>query len=93
MNSRGRFVLAVVLVLGFSAFAALLADRAGVGTDDRAAETVSTLSEGTYEPWVMAPGVLGGEQNAPLLFGVQAAVGLAVLAGCLWYWREHRSGA
>ncbi len=93
MNRQGRFVLAVVLVLGLSALAALLADRAGVGTDDRATEAVETLSGGTYEPWAQAPGVPGGERNAPLLFGVQAGVGLAVLAGCLWYWREHRSGA
>ena len=93
MNGRGRLVLAVVLVLGLSALAALLAYGAGAGTDDRAAETVETLSGGTYKPWVQAPGVLGGERNAPLLFGVQAGVGLAILAGCLWYWREHRSGA
>ncbi len=93
MNRRGRFVLAVVLVLGLSALAALLADRAGMGTDDRAAETVETLSGGRTSPGSRLPGVPGGEQNAPLLFGVQAGVGLAVLAGCLWYWREHRSGA
>jgi ABC-type cobalt transport system substrate-binding protein len=93
MKRRDRLVLAVVLVLGISALAAFLAAHAGTGTDDRAAEAVEAMTGGTYEPWLHAPGVPGGDQNAPLLFGVQAGVGLALLAGCLWYWREHRSEA
>lgn len=93
MNGRGRLTLAIVLVVGLSTFAMLLAERAGTGTDDRAAETVEAISGGTYEPWARAPGVPGGDGNAPLLFGIQAFAGLAVIAGCLWYWRERRSGA
>lgn len=92
MNRRGRLVLTVLLVLGVSALAGLLASRAGTGTDDMASETADALSGGTYEPWAQGPAVPGGDQNAPLLFGVQAGAGLAVLAGCLWYWRECRSG-
>jgi ABC-type cobalt transport system substrate-binding protein len=93
MNRRGRLVLTVVLVLGLAALAALLAERAGAGTDDRAAEQISAQTGGSYEPWAAAPGVPGGEGNRPLLFGVQAGIGLAVIAGCLWYWRDHRSEA
>ena len=93
MNRRGQLILTVVLVLGLAAFAVLLAERAGMGTDDRAAEQISAQTGGSYEPWAVSPGVPGGEQNGPLLFGVQAGVGLAVIAGCLWYWREHRSEA
>ena len=93
MNRNARLVLTVALVLGLSVLVMLLAEHSGAGTDDQAAETVKDFSGGTFEPWAQAPGVPGGEQNAPLLFGVQAGAGLALLAGCLWYWREHRSGA
>jgi cobalt transport protein len=93
MRECARPVLAVVLVIALAACATLLAASAGEGTDDRAAETVGALSGGSYEPWARPPGIPGGEQNEPLLFGVQAAAGLAVLAGCLWYWRGHRNGA
>jgi ABC-type cobalt transport system substrate-binding protein len=93
MNRRGRLVIAVVLVLGLTAFATFLAAHAGTGTDDQAAERIGDLTGGAYEPWLTSPEIPGGEQNEPLLFGVQAGAGLAVLAGCLWYWRGHRSGA
>ena len=93
MNRLARSILIVALVLGTSVIAMFLAERTGMGTDDQAAERVRELSGGTFEPWAQAPGVPGGEGNAPLLFGVQAGAGLAVLAGCLWYWREHRNGA
>lgn len=93
MSRRGRLALAVVLVLGLAAIATLLADHAATGTDDQAAEAIGALTGGAYESWATSPGIPGGERNAPLLFGVQAGAGLAVLAGCLWYWREPRSGA
>jgi ABC-type cobalt transport system substrate-binding protein len=93
MNRNARLVLTVALVLGLSVLAMLFAERTGAGTDDQAAKAVADLSGGTFEPWAQSPGVPGGEQNASILFGVQAGAGLALLAGCLWYWREHRSGA
>ncbi|HIH02482.1 MAG TPA: cobalt ABC transporter substrate-binding protein CbiN [Methanoregulaceae archaeon] len=93
MNRSLRLATAVVLVLGLAAVAALLADRAATGTDDQAAKQIGNLTGEAYEPWAQAPGVPGGERNAPLLFGVQAGAGLTVLLGCLWYWREHRSEA
>lgn len=93
MNRTLGVVIGVVLVLGLATLAMLLADRAATGTDDRAAEKIGDLTGGAYEPWAQAPGVPGGEQNAPLLFGVQAGAGLTVLVGCFWYWREHRSEA
>jgi len=93
MNKRGYIVIGTVLILGLATFATFLADHAATGTDDRAVEQIDALTGGAYEPWAQAQGVPGGERNAPILFGVQAGAGIAVLAACLWYWREHRSGA
>jgi ABC-type cobalt transport system substrate-binding protein len=93
LNRRVRIVLVAGLVLGLSAGAALLAAGSGGGTDDQAAQTAVDLSGGSYAPWAQAPGVPGGDGNGPLLFGLQAGAGLAVIAGCFLYWRDHRNGA
>lgn len=93
MNRRVRIALVAGLVLALSVGAALLASGASGGTDDQAARASVDLSGGSYEPWAQAPGVPGGDANEPLLFGLQAGAGLAVIAACFLYWREHRSGA
>ena len=93
MNQPGRISIGILLVLGFTALAIFLAATASIGADDRASVQVGALTGGAYEPWIESREIPGGEQNEPLLFGVQAGIGLAVLAGCFWYWREHRSGA
>lgn len=93
MNRWVRIVIVAGLVLVLSTGAALLAAGSSGGTDDQAAEAAVDLSGGSLEPWAQAPGIPGGDGNEPLLFGLQACAGLAVIAGCFLYWREHRSGA
>lgn len=93
MNLRARSLLAFAVVVGVPVLAALLAAGAGIGTDDRAAETVGILSGGSYQSWFEGSGVPGGEENVPFLFGLQAFLGISVIVGCLWYWRGSRSGA
>ena len=92
-DRRLHLVGLVLVVLGLSALPAALSSLPGTGTDDRAADAVTGLTDGGYTPWIEAPGIPGGEQNSPFFFGLQAFLGLAVLAGCLWYWRGRQSGA
>lgn len=88
-----RFLCAALALLAMSALPAVLSSLPGTGTDDRAADAVTGLTGGGYTPWIEAPGIPGGEQNSPIFFGLQAFLGLVVLAGCLWYWRGRQSGA
>jgi ABC-type cobalt transport system substrate-binding protein len=91
-GARGRQLLvALALVLVVSGLTFALSISAAEGSDDRAALAVDSLTDGAYEPWIQSAGVPGGERNEPLFFGLQALVGVAVLAGCFWYWRGLQS--
>jgi cobalt/nickel transport protein len=84
--------------LGALLYAALLAvARPGLavgssGTDEQAAGLVKVLAP-DYRPWFSPLLELPGGGTEPLLFALQAALGLAVVGYCLVVkHRQHRTG-
>lgn len=87
MNRRWFEILLLLAVVAMVAAGALMA--AGPGTDAAAVEHVEAQG---YRPWaasLLTPGSAGMER---VLFGLQAALGAAVLAGCYTALRRGAGG-
>lgn len=59
------------------------------GTDDRAVEVISQMGTGV-QPWFHPLWEPGSDAVESLLFGLQAAVGLALLVVCFWGLRRRQ---
>lgn len=91
MRGRTKLSLAAAALALVSLPTVLARVGIGVGTDNQAVAAVTSSQPG-YQPWFHALWAPPAWLEAPL-FGLQIALGLALIGGCLWLLRRRAPGA
>lgn len=87
MRRRTKLLLAAAALALVALPTVLATVGIGIGTDNRAVAAVGASQPG-YEPWFHALWRPPAWLEAPL-FGLQIAIGLALIGGCFWLLRRR----